>query len=1431
LFHGRDEKKALVLQIMSLRKILVEKRFGVSLDQVVQQPSLQFFLYRFSVQSHDDKKSLWMHGTERKTGFSVTLRIEDFEPSFYVRAPNRWPQDEEVAEEELAEFLEKMNQQLDGKIKCGEFDYMTPFIGFTNNRKDRMIRVVCDNINDYALVKNHFKKANFTMYHEDFDFGNQFMQQTGVKYMQLLEVKNIRYHRSPLTFANIEGSIEEKNLSLVDNAEGATPIFLKCFLRIKAVSKDGIVKKMYRYHPDSTLEQDRVVGIGMCYTWSDQNEPCYEHVCTTIPKEEVSLCQKFKEHPNCTVTHWGHEVDLLAQFQKQIIMFDPDALFYFPDYHNTLVYILNRSLHLNYDTTSMCEQFKGRRMNTMKQNEFFRIARWDSRSLLDMEAALKKKVFIQVESYDLYTVSAHKAFRKNRISLSDANVLKDPHYVNFWYQMGPTHRHKVIDMLLQDMSLLQSLENDTGMLMEFATISQVSDTDITTTVASGEQIRVYNKLCHFCIDNDTYVNRERTSEKPLHFSIRDKPPTYKDPIELELNTALRKKSLQALYKKQAIAEQYSQTRKTKSKSKKKKDQAEYAEKVQNIMSSMMEAMEAEHADDEDDAEEKPQHHFEEMIDVDSEEKEGGNVMHPTCGFYKNQRISIFDFKSLYPSIMMAYNVCYKNLVFDKKYLNLPGVDYIYVQINKFETVALAVQEGLIPKLLRLLVDTRDSIKAKMKKETDKFRYSILDKEQNSMKVLCNATYGFCGAGSDKAILAIKDIMYIVTSLGRYLQKDTADYLGKDYKVPSVYGDSVTGETPLLMKHDGKILVMTMDQLWARLDLNISKDPGKEKQHIEVNGWFTWTEQGWTPVERMMRHRTDKEIFRVRTWNSLVDVTADHSLIDHKGQAVKPGQVNKTTILLQHLPHTSAFPGFKEGDEKSSYEQGKQYGLNKILPVTLLNASMNERVALWKGLGTTNLFCHFQKYNFVTNPLEKQEQALRIYLLAHSLGFKTLKIAPTTSGKFQVFGQAETTTTPDFDAGVMDVTSLGHTKDFVYDLTTGNHHFHAGAGSLIVHNTDSVFVYVEHHEAKTIEEMCLETGKRYKMDYWAETAYRKPSLHHGKIGLDPDTLKKPRIIPFLGEGKLFTWDNVVEYWSKRKLDITKFELEHQINAFMYIVYDKLNEEVTRRFPYPIILEFENMADRVWMGWVKKHYCYRLWNPKNPSEIEKIKVTGMPVKKREWAPWTREILEKVTHYILYDDLEKIQPDIEEHLKNLISGEVPLDKLKISKNYKGKLAYKSMRQIHLQVVLRKEDRERWPVKDRTRVYFAVIKGQQKQFMRGETPEYIEENKVELDYMYYLQRQFYLPMKKLLTYHPELFDFDALFADYMRKLELKEKNLVDISECLKGDKGIQIMSYDEMIKKRKKDTNSLTNPNKRKKVMTHNIKLDPFASMMACQ
>ena len=62
--------------------------------------------------------------------------------------------------------------------------------------------------------------------------------------------------------------------------------------------------------------------------------------------------------------------------------------------------------------------------------------------------------------------------------------------------------------------------------------------------------------------------------------------------------------------------------------------------------------------------------------------EGATVLEAQKGAYYTP-ITALDFEGLYPSIMMAHNLCYSTLVMDSKYENIPGVKYETFGFSKF----------------------------------------------------------------------------------------------------------------------------------------------------------------------------------------------------------------------------------------------------------------------------------------------------------------------------------------------------------------------------------------------------------------------------------------------------------------------------------------------------------------------------------------------------------------------------------------------------------------------------------------------------------------------------------------------------------------------------------------------------------------------------
>ena len=136
-----------------------------------------------------------------------------------------------------------------------------------------------------------------------------------------------------------------------------------------------------------------------------------------------------------------------------------------------------------------------------------------------------------------------------------------------------------------------------------------------------------------------------------------------------------------------------------------------------------------------------------------------------------------------------------------------------------------------------------------------------------------------------------------------------------------------------LNHINKICEMFIETTKDRSDKH------QANPEIEV-----WTDNGWQKVLRLIKHKTNKKMFRISTGNGVVDVTEDHSLCDSKLNPIKPGEVEiGKTELLHHQIDTSlfkeikpivpAYPGTFWGDEKvqsSKYidESGELYKCSK-----------------------------------------------------------------------------------------------------------------------------------------------------------------------------------------------------------------------------------------------------------------------------------------------------------------------------------------------------------------------------------------------------------------------------------------------------------------------------------------------------------------------
>ena len=184
---------------------------------------------------------------------------------------------------------------------------------------------------------------------------------------------------------------------------------------------------------------------------------------------------------------------------------------------------------------------------------------------------------------------------------------------------------------------------------------------------------------------------------------------------------------------------------------------------------------------------------------------GAFVMEPKPGIFKNS--IILDFLSLYPTIIISFNICYSTFVPPELAKLIPKSE-----LHKFNIIEWDQDEsnedkktktkkhykyffakspmGVLPKMLQKLLAERSEVKKALRAESDPAKRAVLDKKQLAIKQSSNSVYGFLGVGIDMATLPLHPAAMTITAMGRMLIDDTNDWIEKN--VPNatvVYNDT------------------------------------------------------------------------------------------------------------------------------------------------------------------------------------------------------------------------------------------------------------------------------------------------------------------------------------------------------------------------------------------------------------------------------------------------------------------------------------------------------------------------------------------------------------------------------------------------------------------------------------------------------------------
>lgn len=118
-----------------------------------------------------------------------------------------------------------------------------------------------------------------------------------------------------------------------------------------------------------------------------------------------------------------------------------------------------------------------------------------------------------------------------------------------------------------------------------------------------------------------------------------------------------------------------------------------------------------------------------------------------------------------PGCPYSENISHDTIVAAPEYDNLPGVEYVDVNVGEGKTCRYAQSvKGVLPSILKDLLAQRKLARARIRDTDDEFKKAVLDGLQQAYKVMANSLYGQVGARTSP--IYMRELAASTTAVGR-----------------------------------------------------------------------------------------------------------------------------------------------------------------------------------------------------------------------------------------------------------------------------------------------------------------------------------------------------------------------------------------------------------------------------------------------------------------------------------------------------------------------------------------------------------------------------------------------------------------------------------------------------------------------------------------
>ncbi len=691
------------------------------------------------------KKQLLLFGYAN-SGRSIMLKINHYNPYILV-LPNQ--EDMEQYGNELYLNYVKINFNLEHKTNIQSVDVHRAMpVGFTGHRIDSLIKIFYNFENErFGIVKAINDTKQFgnirlsQIIHSKVSVETQFLLEKGLHLQKWASIQNFHFLNHDLSFnENIAIDSFRNQIVPCQDKEQLNKILTPNLIILRTFAHSSLATRTNYLYPNAKLKEDVITHIA--YQINHNGEP----KCLTL--------SDFDNNERLMLEFFGV---VLHSNNTHIVVFAADEIVL----PNSLEYITMRASGLNADFSF--SPIKGYKVMSKDLGNGRKDLQHPGMERINLIDVLKRaQINPPMVGYTMLEVVLHKNLINPKDEKVDLSSLRNRNFI------PPTHfsasETDISSYLILNVVVMSRLFETGGYLQNILTISRENDLPIRKVVEFGQQKRVLGKIMRDFVENNLYLDEETMKKNPVTVPKPRAESSYPDPPWLEspdIMTFLPP------------------------------EERETEKKPKNPLHALLLQQKKRDV--------KMVNH---QLDVKKNQKKkekklsygGGLVLDPFAFLYRHVRhtVATNDWKSMYPNLIIAYNLCVMREIRDSKWLTNPDVELEYIPRNDDKCDVLVKKykgkdvitftPRVIASFLALREIAREKVKsAKTKDEALKYKSIEL-----ALKGSANSVYGFFGCLTSD-IVSIQ-FASCVTQLGQFMQK-TVRYQIILHGGAVVYGDT------------------------------------------------------------------------------------------------------------------------------------------------------------------------------------------------------------------------------------------------------------------------------------------------------------------------------------------------------------------------------------------------------------------------------------------------------------------------------------------------------------------------------------------------------------------------------------------------------------------------------------------------------------------